>query len=112
METELLDAGSERPSLTVVGTANESVRRREEGERLIARRPIFQNPKRRQTQLKLRLIAFPTVEKLEGILMHGAGVKAKLKLPRFRGHPTVWVFGVHNGKEALTLRAGIPPADD
>jgi hypothetical protein len=36
----------------------------------------------------------------------------KLKLPRFRGHPTVWVFGVHNGKEAPTLRAGIPPADD
>jgi hypothetical protein len=35
-----------------------------------------------------------------------------LKLPRFRGHPTVWVFGVHNGKEAPTLRAGIPPADD
>jgi hypothetical protein len=35
-----------------------------------------------------------------------------LKLPRFCGHPTVWVFGVHNGKEAPTLRAGIPPADD
>jgi hypothetical protein len=40
------------------------------------------------------------------------GVKLELKLPRFRGHPTVWVFGVHNGKEAPTLRAGIPPADD
>ena len=39
-------------------------------------------------------------------------VKLRVKLPRFRGHPTVWVFGVHNGKEALTLRAGIPPADD
>ena len=37
---------------------------------------------------------------------------SELKLPRFRGHPTVWVFGVHNGKEAPTLRAGIPPADD
>jgi hypothetical protein len=39
-------------------------------------------------------------------------IDRELKLPRFRGHPTVWVFGVHNGKEALTLRAGIPPADD
>jgi hypothetical protein len=36
----------------------------------------------------------------------------EVNLPRFRGHPTVWVFGVHNGKEAPTLRAGIPPADD
>jgi hypothetical protein len=33
----------------------------------------------------------------------------KLKLPRFRGHPTVWVFGVHNGKEAPTLRAAPSP---
>ena len=41
----------------------------------------------------------------------GTGARA-MKLPRFRGHPTVWVFGVHNGKEAPTLRAGIPPADD
>src|SRR5450631_2255003 len=37
---------------------------------------------------------------------------AELKLPRFRGHPTVWVFGVHNGKKAPTLCAGVPPTDD
>jgi transposase len=24
----------------------------------------------------------------------------EVKLPRFRGHPTVWVFGLHNGKAA------------
>src|SRR5271165_4935806 len=35
-----------------------------------------------------------------------------LKLPRFRGHPTFGVFGVHNGKKAPALYAGIPPADD
>ena len=28
----------------------------------------------------------------------GSGSDGSLKLPRFRGHPTVWVFGVHNGK--------------
>jgi hypothetical protein len=35
-----------------------------------------------------------------------------LKLPRFRGHPNVGIFGVHDGKEAGTVCAGVPPADD
>jgi Bacterial protein of unknown function (DUF899) len=35
-----------------------------------------------------------------------------VKLPRFRGHPNFGVFGVHNGKKAPALYAGIPPADD
>jgi HdeA/HdeB family len=38
METELLDAGSERPSLTVVGTANESVRRRKSERKIMIAR--------------------------------------------------------------------------
>ena len=36
----------------------------------------------------------------------------RLKLPRFRGHPNVGIFGVHDGKEAGTVCAGVPPADD
>jgi hypothetical protein len=35
-----------------------------------------------------------------------------LKLTRFCGHPTVGIFGVHDGKEADTVCAGVPPADD
>ena len=35
-----------------------------------------------------------------------------LKLTRFRGHPNVGIFGVHDGKEAGTICAGVPPADD
>ena len=35
-----------------------------------------------------------------------------LKLTRFRGHPNVGIFGVHDGKEAGTVCAGVPPADD
>ena len=34
------------------------------------------------------------------------------KLTRFRGHPNVGIFGVHDGKEAGTVCAGVPPADD
>src|ERR1700681_1985985 len=39
-------------------------------------------------------------------------IGVELKLPRFRGHPIFGVFGVHNGKEAPILYAGVPPADD
>ena len=35
-----------------------------------------------------------------------------MKLTRFRGHPNVGIFGVHDGKEAGTVCAGVPPADD
>jgi Integrase core domain len=30
-----------------------------------------------------------------------------LKFPRFRGHPSICVAGVHNGKKQLTLHAGV-----
>ena len=59
------------------------------------------------------------VERIAVIAAHGwqhwviGAVKMfLLKLPRFRGHPTFGVFGVHNGKKAPALCAGIPPADD
>jgi hypothetical protein len=39
-------------------------------------------------------------------------MKGILKLTRFRGHPNVGIFGVHDGKEAGTVCAGVPPADD
>ena len=42
----------------------------------------------------------------------GYRVIAHVKLPRFRGHPNVGIFGVHDGKEAGTICAGVPPADD
>ena len=38
--------------------------------------------------------------------------KTRLKLTRFRGHPNVGIFGVHDGKEAGAVCAGVPPADD
>ena len=43
---------------------------------------------------------------------HKSDGKAQVKLPRLRGHPNIGVFGVHNGKKARTLCAGIPSADD
>ena len=35
-----------------------------------------------------------------------------MKLTRFCGDPNVGIFGVHDGKEAGTVCAGVPPADD
>jgi hypothetical protein len=38
--------------------------------------------------------------------------KWKVKLPRFRGHPSICVAGVHSGKKETTLHAGVPASDD
>ncbi len=39
-------------------------------------------------------------------------IATEVKLTRFRGHPNFGIFGVHDGKKAPTLCAGVPAADD
>lgn len=36
----------------------------------------------------------------------------QLKFPRFRGHPSICVAGVHDGKKERTLHAGVSASDD
>ena len=35
-----------------------------------------------------------------------------VKFPRFRGHPSICVAGVHDGKKERTLHAGVSASDD
>ena len=39
------------------------------------------------------------------LLLFGSPGGGKMKLPRFRGHRTIWVRGVHNGQDKSSLPA-------